>query len=144
MIQMRLREADARILVRALTAYLVSRRRAAAATGSRDLSRGLRAEHSVLESIIRRLTTGARGSGRSLREADASFESKRSIRKGRLTDRQQDVLRLVAEGQSTKQIARGLAVSIKTVEFHRARIMKNLGIRTIAELTRYALVHGIT
>lgn len=143
MIMLRLREADARILVEALTSYLVSRRQAAAVTRSRKFGCGLQAEPGVLESIIRRLTTGATGSGRSPREGVARSESKRSTQKGPLTDRQREVLRLVAEGRSTKQIARILAVSTKTVEFHRARIMENLGIRTIAELTRYALAHGI-
>jgi DNA-binding NarL/FixJ family response regulator len=139
MIQIRLREADARILVEVVSSYLADRRRA---TGTRGFSGGLQAKRTVLESIIRKLTGAPSGSGRSL-PREGSAVSKRSIRTGRLTERQQEVLRLVAEGRSTKQIARMLTVSIKTVEFHRARIMENLGIRTIAGLTRYALTHGI-
>jgi DNA-binding NarL/FixJ family response regulator len=144
MIEIRLREADARILVEALRSYLVDRRHTAAETGTREVSRGLQVKRKVLESILRTLTGSARGAARSLaREGNTVFESKRAPRTGRLTERQREVLRLVAEGRSTKQIARILTVSIKTGEFHRARIMETLGIRTIAELTRYALAHGI-
>lgn len=63
-------------------------------------------------------------------------------RVGRLTARQREVLQLVAEGRSTKEIARILGVSVKTVEFHRSRMMEHLGLHSIADLTRYALTHG--
>jgi DNA-binding NarL/FixJ family response regulator len=62
---------------------------------------------------------------------------------GRLTPRQREVLQLVAEGKSTKQIASMLHISTKTVEFHRNSLMDELGVRTTAELTRYALSRGI-
>lgn len=61
-----------------------------------------------------------------------------------LTPRQREVLQLIAEGQSTKEIAAALNISAKTVEFHRASIAEVLGLRTVAELTRYALQHGIS
>jgi DNA-binding NarL/FixJ family response regulator len=61
-----------------------------------------------------------------------------------LTDRERQVLQLLAEGRSTKQIAADLAVSIKTVETHRSNIMKKLGLHSIAELTRYAIREGLT
>jgi DNA-binding NarL/FixJ family response regulator len=60
-----------------------------------------------------------------------------------LTSRQREVLQLVAEGKSAKEIAHILNISVKTVEFHKASIMDELGLRTTAELTRYALQHGI-
>src|SRR5687767_10572962 len=60
-----------------------------------------------------------------------------------LTSRQREVLQLVAEGHSTKIIAGLLNVSVKTIEFHKSGIMERLGIRTTAELTRYAVTHGI-
>lgn len=60
-----------------------------------------------------------------------------------LTPRQREVLQLVAEGKSTKQIASALNISPKTVEFHRSNLMDELGVRTTAELTRYALSRGI-
>lgn len=61
-----------------------------------------------------------------------------------LTPRQREVLQLVAEGRGTKEIATILSVSVKTVEFHRFRIMHQLDIHTTADLTKYAITHGIT
>ena len=61
-----------------------------------------------------------------------------------LTPRQREVLQLVAEGRGTKEIATILSVSVKTVEFHRSRIMQQLDIHTTADLTKYAITHGIT
>jgi DNA-binding NarL/FixJ family response regulator len=60
-----------------------------------------------------------------------------------LTPRQREVLQLIAEGKSPKEIATILKVSTRTVEFHKYRIMEVVGARTIAELTRYAVTHGI-
>lgn len=61
-----------------------------------------------------------------------------------LTDREREVLQLVAEGKSTKQIALGLHISVKTVETHRRQIMNKLDIHTVAELTKYAIRKGLT
>jgi two-component system response regulator NreC len=61
-----------------------------------------------------------------------------------LTAREREVLQLLAEGKSTKQIAVSLNVSIKTIESHRSRIMEKLNIHSIAELTKYALREGLT
>ncbi len=60
-----------------------------------------------------------------------------------LTSRQREVLQLVAEGRSAKQIAAELNISPKTVEFHKAAIMDRVGLRTTAELTRWAMEHLI-
>ena len=60
-----------------------------------------------------------------------------------LTPRQREVLQLVAEGKANKDIAALLQISLKTVDFHKARIMDELGLRTTAELTRYAIDHGM-
>lgn len=62
----------------------------------------------------------------------------------RLSPREREVLRLIAEGQSSKEIAAILSISVKTVSFHRERIKQKLGVRTIAGLTRTALTEGIT
>ena len=61
-----------------------------------------------------------------------------------LTDREREVLQLIAEGKSTKQVALKLHISVKTVETHRRQIMSKLNIHTIAELTKYAIRKGLT
>ena len=61
----------------------------------------------------------------------------------RLTARQREIVQLIAEGKNTKEIAFMLGVSVKTVEAHRAQVMKKLQIRDIAGLVRYALGTGL-
>jgi len=61
----------------------------------------------------------------------------------KLTSRQREVLQLLAEGCQVKEIAVKLHLSPRTVEFHKYRIMDELGLRTTAELSRYAARHGI-
>ena len=61
-----------------------------------------------------------------------------------LTPRKLEILQLLAEGKSTKQVADVLHVSPKTVETHRKQIMDKLGVYTIAELTKYAVREGLT
>jgi DNA-binding NarL/FixJ family response regulator len=60
-----------------------------------------------------------------------------------LTARQREVVRLVASGMSTKDIATRLVLSEKTVTNHRTRIMERLGVRDVAGLTRYAIAQGL-
>lgn len=60
-----------------------------------------------------------------------------------LTDRQREILQLIVEGKGNKEIADIIHVSVKTVEFHRARIMAKLGVKTAAELSKAALQRGI-
>jgi DNA-binding NarL/FixJ family response regulator len=60
-----------------------------------------------------------------------------------LSPRQREVLQRIAEGRSTREIAAALHVSVKTVETHRAEIMRRLDIRDVAGLTRYAIRHGM-
>jgi DNA-binding NarL/FixJ family response regulator len=61
-----------------------------------------------------------------------------------LSDREREVLQLLAEGKNTKEIALSLTLSSKTVEAHRMNIMSKLNIRSIAELTKYAIREGLT
>jgi len=61
-----------------------------------------------------------------------------------LTDREREVLQLLAEGKSTKQIALKLHISAKTVETHRRQIMEKLNMHSVAELTKYAIRKGFT
>lgn len=61
-----------------------------------------------------------------------------------LTPREQEVLQLLAEGNTTREIASLLSVSMKTVETHRMQIMKKLNMHSVAELTKYAIREGLT
>ena len=61
----------------------------------------------------------------------------------KLTPRQREVLQLVAEGKSIKEIATLLNISVKTVEFHKSHIMQLLDLHTTADLTRYAIAHKL-
>jgi DNA-binding NarL/FixJ family response regulator len=60
-----------------------------------------------------------------------------------LTPRQLEILRLIAEGRSTKEMAGLLGVSVKTVETHRAQLMERLDIHELAGLVRYAIRTGL-
>lgn len=60
-----------------------------------------------------------------------------------LTPREREVLQLLAEGRAVKEIASVLGISPRTVEFHKYNVMEKLGLRTTAELTQYAIKHGI-
>jgi DNA-binding NarL/FixJ family response regulator len=62
---------------------------------------------------------------------------------GKLTLRQREVLQLLAEGKSAKEIAKILHVSTRTVEFHKYNMMEQLGLKTTAELIHFAIKHGI-
>lgn len=61
-----------------------------------------------------------------------------------LTNREREILQMIAEGRTTKQIALKLHISVKTVETHRRKIMNKLDIFTVAELTKYAIRKGLT
>jgi DNA-binding NarL/FixJ family response regulator len=73
-----------------------------------------------------------------------AFANGQPIRKStELTSREAEVLQLIAEGFSNKQIAAELCISIKTVEKHRQQVMNKLNIHDVAGLTRYALSKGL-
>jgi DNA-binding NarL/FixJ family response regulator len=74
------------------------------------------------------------------RQVPANDTSARSI----LTPRELEVLQLIAEGKSTKEIARKLHVTVRTVEAHRHNVMEKLHLHTDAELTKYAVRQGLT
>ena len=61
-----------------------------------------------------------------------------------LTPREREVLQLIAEGKSTKAIAKELFVSNKTIEWHRRQLMNKLGAQSVAELVKYAIREGLT
>jgi DNA-binding NarL/FixJ family response regulator len=60
-----------------------------------------------------------------------------------LTERQLEVLRLISQGCSAKEIATKLAISVRTAEFHRAAIMERLKLHSTAMMTRYAVERGL-
>lgn len=61
-----------------------------------------------------------------------------------LTPREREVLQLLAEGQTSKDIAERLSLSVRTVEHHRRQIMERLGLRSVAALTKYAVKMGLS
>jgi DNA-binding NarL/FixJ family response regulator len=76
-------------------------------------------------------------------EVSGDVSSQTHIVHRSLTSRQRDLLQLVAEGCTAKEIAIALKLSVKTAVYHKTAIMDKLGIRTTAALTRYALEHGV-
>jgi len=64
--------------------------------------------------------------------------------RSKVTAREREVLQLLAEGNSSKQIANKLSIGLKTVETHRGQVMRKLQIRSVAELTKFAIREGIT
>jgi RNA polymerase sigma factor (sigma-70 family) len=87
---------------------------------------------SIIEGYLQRTSAQAESGGE---ETSSLF--------ARLTPRQREVLQLVAEGHSTKEIAQLLNVSVKTVETHRTQIMERLNIHDVAGLVRYAIRTGL-
>ena len=72
-----------------------------------------------------------------LRNSGVSFEA------GRLTPREREIVQLLAEGKSNKEVADTLGISVKTAETHRAAIMQKLDLQSFADLVRYAIREGI-
>ena len=68
---------------------------------------------------------------------------KLSVARSPLTEREREILQLLAEGRSSKEIAAHLGVSVKTVETHRRNMMQKLNMRSVAELTKYAIREGL-
>jgi DNA-binding NarL/FixJ family response regulator len=69
--------------------------------------------------------------------------AKASDREKRLTARELEVVRLVCEGKANKEIAGALGITVRTAEAHRSNLMRKLELRSLAELVRYALQHGL-
>jgi DNA-binding NarL/FixJ family response regulator len=85
-----------------------------------------RVTDTVLDDYVRHVPT----------ERGAAFAS--------LTSREREVLQLVAEGKSTKEMAAVLHVSVKTIEAHRSKVMEKLRIHSVAGLTKFAVTEGLT
>jgi DNA-binding NarL/FixJ family response regulator len=63
----------------------------------------------------------------------------REIRRDRLTPRQREIVQLLAEGKTSKEVATTLKMSVKTAETHRSNIMKKLDLHSVSDLVRYAI-----
>jgi DNA-binding NarL/FixJ family response regulator len=80
----------------------------------------------------------------SMDDVATHFEEEPLLAAPRLTDREREVLQLIAEGKGTKEVAAELHLSAKTVETHRQHLMDKLDIYSVAELTKYAIREGLT
>jgi DNA-binding CsgD family transcriptional regulator len=65
------------------------------------------------------------------------------MRSSRLTSREREIVQLLSEGKSSKEVASSLGISVKTAETHRANIMRKLEIHSVSELVRYAVRNQI-
>jgi DNA-binding NarL/FixJ family response regulator len=74
---------------------------------------------------------------------DSALNERKRSRLENFTTRELEVAQLIAEGNANKQIARRLDISVKTVESHRAAAMRKAGVRTAAELVRFAIKHNL-
>lgn len=101
----------------------------------------------VLAELVQALTTvidGGSFMSPKISSMNLSAETETdSGRRSQLTTRQTEILRHVASGRTTKEIARELGISPKTVEFHRSRLMEKIGVHDVTGLTRFALHTGI-
>jgi DNA-binding NarL/FixJ family response regulator len=102
------------------------------------------ASEELLEAIDSALKGSIYVSSRLSRESLERFrDSSRAVINLHLSLRERETLQLIAEGRTEKEIAFLLKISIKTVGFHRENIKRKLGLRTTAELTRYAIEQGL-
>jgi DNA-binding NarL/FixJ family response regulator len=97
----------------------------------------------AVRAVIRGEDYVAPGLGLDVRKLSKQFACRASPAPEFLTSRQREILQLVAEGKSNKEIAAVLDLSVKAVEFHRSAIARRLGTRKTAEWTRYAAEHGL-
>jgi two-component system response regulator NreC len=135
------RSTDARILMLSMQDDLGYVRRAFAAGASGYVLKEV--VHSQLVSAVRVVAAGGRHLDESLASRLAADHAKQSReRSNPLSQREQEVLTLLALGHTNKEIADQLSISIRTAETHRAHVMQKLELNTRAELVRYALTTG--
>ena len=97
----------------------------------------------AIQSVMRGETYITRAFGQEIVDNLWSRTGEINNQEEQLTDRQREILQLLVAGKGNKEIADLLHVSVKTVEFHRARLMAKLGVRTAAELAKVALQQGL-
>jgi DNA-binding NarL/FixJ family response regulator len=107
-------------------------------------ARGYLLKRSAASELIHAMRTVLSGNSHvSLQIAGDVLSTFLHPRSAPLTDRQRQVLRLISEGRSAKEVAMSLNISVKTAQFHKSSIMEKLNLHTTAELTKYAIDHGI-
>ena len=106
-------------------------------SGWEELSRAIEAVLAGKQYVSRELSAAMPQS--SVQSSTPEDSSTRS-----LTERQRQILRLVAAGYTAKEIGRMLHITSKTVEFHKGRMMRQLQLQSTVELARYALMHGLS
>lgn len=106
-------------------------------SGWEELSRAIEAVLAGKQYVSRELSAAMPQS--SVQPSTPEDSSTRS-----LTERQRQILRLVAAGYTAKEIGRMLHITSKTVEFHKGRMMRQLQLQSTVELARYALMHGLS
>lgn len=97
----------------------------------------------ALDEVVKGNIYVSKGFGQNVLESRLNRTGKAAKDEEDLTIRQREILQLVAEGRLNKEIAHITGISIKTVEFHRTRIMAKLGVHSTAELTRIAVERGL-
>src|SRR5260370_242616 len=108
-------------------------------------------DHGVVRKGLRTLLESTRGwkvcaeatNGRKAVEEAGLCEAERHVPLNRLTFREREVIQLLTEGKSNKEVGAILEISVKTVESHRTRIMLKLGIHSITGLVRFAIRNKI-
>jgi DNA-binding NarL/FixJ family response regulator len=116
--------------------------------GVRAGAKGIILKNHAAEELLRAIREAL--SGRTYMSPETShvlleaYQEKNKVRPDPLSGRERQVLQLIAEGKTTKEVAALYQISIKTVETHRARIMTKLDIHDTAGLVRYAIRSGLT
>jgi DNA-binding NarL/FixJ family response regulator len=111
---------------------------------------GFVVKHAASDELVMAIHAALRGktfitpalTGDVLRDIQHSAKEKKDG-KGSITPRQREILQLLAEGRSAKQIAQLLSISARTVEFHKYQMMESHGLHSSAELVHFAIKHGI-
>ena len=119
-----------------------------AADALRAGASGFVVKHAAGKELIAAIHTVARGeryiASSLASEVLTALAEGRTHAGGPLTPRQREVVSLVAEGRTMKEVAAALGVSPRTVETHKYQVMQVLGLQTTADLVRYAIEHGLT
>jgi len=97
-----------------------------------------------LGAALATVTAGGRWLSHGIDLPDGETVCRAADERALLTERQREVLRLIADGLGTREIAERLRLSVKTVETHRAQIMERLAIRDVAGLVKYAIRQGLS